>query len=246
MLSNCAELKWCSSASTSTLKDNAQNIESILVCNVGIVGSVGVIGSAFVQFGGSRVICSLSGPLPLSTVSANQTVAYSSVNSNIDRCTFECNVKFAPFTHGDDNTDRQEKSLSNYLREALQSSMHLDLYPKSHFTLNCVVLQSSFSHDLAALINCGSLALADASIELYDLVTSFSVPSVSRLNADAVFVATFSFMSSIDRLCHINVSGRLDGVEILSFMENSRLACVNIRKVMCATLLEKLKQSLIK
>lgn len=189
------------------------------------------------------MICSLSGPMPLSAVSANQSVSYSSVNSNIDRCTFECNVKFAPFTHGND-TDRQEKSLSNYLREALQSSMHLDLYPKSHFTLNCIVLQSSFSHDLAALINCGSLALADASIELYDLVTSFSLPSASRINADAVFVATFSFMSAIDRLCHINISGRLDGVEILSFMENSRLACVNIRKIMSATLVNKLKQSL--
>lgn len=245
MLSNCTELKWYSSEISSTRKEDEKNNESVLVCNIGVIGSGGVIGSAFVQFGDSRVICSLSGPLSLSSVSANQSAAHSTaLNSNIDRCTFECNVKFAPFTHAEESYDRQEKSLSNYLREALQSSMKLDMYPKSNFTLNCVVLQSSFSHDLAALINCGSLALADASIELYDLVSSFSLPSESRLNAAAVSIATFSFMSSIDRLCHINISGRLDGVEILGLMENSRLACANIRSIMSETLLNKLMQSL--
>lgn len=235
MLSNLQELKW----QEITLEKSAsfRRNEISMSCSVDVIHSAGVIGSAFLEFGESRVICAISGPMSMTAI--NQ--AASSLSSNIDRCTFDCSVKLAAYLQTNDS-GQVEKRFSNYVKEALLSSIQMDLYPKSNFALNCVILQSS-TDDLAALINCGSLALADAAVELHDLVTSYSFSSalgIDSIHDKSPFVATFSFMLSRSRICHTNISGRIAGSEILGSIEYCKQACALIRVKMSEALFAKL------
>lgn len=60
------------------------------------------------------------------------------------------------------------------LHESLQPALCLHKYPRSQIEVNVIVLENSGSV-LANAITCASLALADAGIEMYDLVLSCSI-----------------------------------------------------------------------
>lgn len=60
------------------------------------------------------------------------------------------------------------------LHESLQPAVCLHKYPRSQIEINVVVLENSGSV-LAHAITCASLALADAGIEMYDLVLGCSI-----------------------------------------------------------------------
>jgi len=60
------------------------------------------------------------------------------------------------------------------LRKALEGAVMLHTFPKTTVDVFALVLESGGS-DLPIIISCASLALADAGIMMYDLVTSVSV-----------------------------------------------------------------------
>ena len=70
----------------------------------------------------------------------------------------------------------QEKELAAQLDTALTPSVQRHTFPKSVVDICCMVLESGGS-DLAVAICAASLALADAGIQLYDLVAACSVVS---------------------------------------------------------------------
>ena len=67
----------------------------------------------------------------------------------------------------------EERELSTALSAALSASVQLDRYPKSTVAVHVLVVEDDGSA-LAAAISCASLALADASILVYDLVAACS------------------------------------------------------------------------
>lgn len=70
----------------------------------------------------------------------------------------------------------EERTLSALLQTALQSAVQLHTFPKAVVDVFCLVLESGGS-DLAIAITAASLALADAGIQMYDLVSACSVVS---------------------------------------------------------------------
>lgn len=88
-----------------------------------------------------------------------------------------CDLKFAPFAQDLRRERRQgldEKQLAILVRQAVTPSIRLDLYPKSVIDINVMVLESG-GGALGAAITSASLALADAGIELFDLMSACSV-----------------------------------------------------------------------
>lgn len=189
------------------------------------------------------MICAVSGPRAISSAST----ASSSLVYNIDNGLLDCDVKFAPFVNSGGDVIRLEKCLSRSMRDSLRSSVKLSNYPKSSFTINCIILQTS-KDDLAALINAGSMALADASIELLDLVSAYSVTRQSIRSFDASFedgnefVATFSFMLSSGSLTDVHLEGRIDTEMVLKCSSFCRQICSMIREQMNSALKQKLSQ----
>lgn len=86
-------------------------------------------------------------------------------------------MRFAPFScpeRGSWIQGSQEKDLSSMLQESLQPAVRLHKYPRSQIEVNVMVLENGGSV-LAHAITCASLALADAGIEMYDLVLGCSL-----------------------------------------------------------------------
>ncbi|KAF8396559.1 hypothetical protein HHK36_018183 [Tetracentron sinense] len=85
------------------------------------------------------------------------------------------------------------KEFSSMLHKALEGAIILETFPKTTVDVFALVLESGGS-DLPVVISCASLALADAGIMMFDLVTSVSVAMELCLNA-------CSKLGNIMRLC---------------------------------------------
>lgn len=93
----------------------------------------------------------------------------------------ECDLHYAPFvsipfTSMDDDDEKAnvESTIAEQVKNGLRASIRGDRYMKSTISMFITILGSS-SHtacDMSYAITCASLALADAGIELYDLIAA--------------------------------------------------------------------------
>lgn len=70
--------------------------------------------------------------------------------------------------------NEEERELSNQLQTALEPAVRLQSFPKANVDVYCLVVESGGS-DLAVCVSAAGLALADAGIEMTDLLSSCSV-----------------------------------------------------------------------
>lgn len=88
-----------------------------------------------------------------------------------------CDFKFSPFSQTKrktPQTDSEEKSLSFALMRALQSAVCRHEFPNFQVDIFANVLQCGGSV-LSAAITCAGLALADAGVPMFDIVTAATV-----------------------------------------------------------------------
>jgi exosome complex component MTR3 len=152
-------------------------------------------GSALVELGHTKVIAQVIGPV---TASSDQVPSF--LELSMEEGTLHCEIKYAPHTgfpassllaasvstmdHHSTNqlssgkinmwTITRETDLSSRLSSALAAAVPLKQYPKCALILKVTVLQDD-GNVLAACIAAASLALVDAAVEVYDLVTCGSV-----------------------------------------------------------------------
>lgn len=111
------------------------------------------------------------------------------------------------------------------LQESLQPALCLHKYPRSQIEVNVVVLEHSGSV-LAHAVTCASLALADAGIEMYDLVLGCSIrqdgdsyvvdPSYMEENNNSSSVSsenqgglTVAFLPSLNQISGLQSDGEM-------------------------------------
>jgi len=141
--------------------------------NCGLVSKA--TGSAYCEIGVTKVICAVHGPKDIEQKEDFQ------MNGKI-----RCEFKFAPFSckkRRDHIPSAEENELSSVLTDALKSLVCLKKYPKSQIEVHVLVLDNGGSA-LSAAFMAASLALADASIDMFDILTSCSV----RVLGEDVFV----------------------------------------------------------
>jgi len=126
-------------------------------------------GSAYIEQGNTKVVCGVYGPREVQKKSDFR------LNGQLF-----CELKFAPFSckkrrgHQQDN---EELEMSSLLREALEAAVCLHHFPKAQVEIHLMVIENDGSA-LAAALTCASLALASASIPMYDLVIGASVRQI--------------------------------------------------------------------
>uniref|UniRef100_A0A8C6SVD4 Exosome complex component MTR3 n=1 Tax=Neogobius melanostomus TaxID=47308 RepID=A0A8C6SVD4_9GOBI len=124
-------------------------------------------GSAYIEAGHTKLICCVYGP--------RETERKDETDMKSGRLTAD--MRFAPFScpeRGSWIQGSQDKDLSLMVLESLQPAVCLHKYPRSQIEVNVMVLENSGSV-LAHAVTCASLALADAGIEMYDLVLGCSM-----------------------------------------------------------------------
>jgi len=126
-------------------------------------------GSAYMEMHQTKVICGVYGP--------RQTpkTVYS------EKGKLNCFFKLATFAETGQRrkyvADKEEKELSILTAQALEVSLRLETFPKAEIDVFILVLEAAGGM-VGAAITAASLALADAGVEMYDLVASCSVSVV--------------------------------------------------------------------
>ncbi|EGG23686.1 hypothetical protein DFA_05820 [Cavenderia fasciculata] len=122
-------------------------------------------GSAYIEIENTKVICSVHGPR-----ASPKTELFESAK-------FSCELKFASFARPGERIDymesAKEKDLSINLRQSIIGAIRLEKYPKTVIDVYVMVLNDD-GGVLVAAITAASMALADAGVEMYDMVSACS------------------------------------------------------------------------
>lgn len=199
---------------------------------VGIIKSAAIIGSSVVELGGTKVICQVLCP--------RATTKASSHIGQLSSGLFECEVVFANFltdvTNSSVDFGVEEARLSRAVQEALQPAISIQFYPKGLITLSVTILQSS-GNNLSAIINGGTLALADAAVEMIDLCCSCSISRAEPASScNEVQSVTVTAMPSLGVVTGLSVEGRMDSALLAGCVQRLTEHCAHIRVMMVQAL----------
>ncbi|KAF3790193.1 Exosome complex component RRP41-like [Nymphaea thermarum] len=205
------------------------------------------VGSAYAEFGSTKVIVSVFGPRE-----SKKAMAYSDVGR------LNCSVSFMTFSTQIRGQGSDDKEMSSMLHKALEGAIMLETFPKTTVdvfalvmelvaAISTIMMSSSatkrvqFQGDLPVIISCASLALADAGIMMLDLVIS---TSVSCHGKDLVIDPTLeeercqdggfmiSFMPSRNEVTQLTITGEWSTAKVAEAMELCIDACLKLGNVM--------------
>ena len=127
-------------------------------------------GSAYIEQGKNRIVAAVYGPRE----------AHPKHIALVDRAVIRCRYHMAPFSVEERKSpapSRRELELSKVIREALETSIMSELYPRTSIDIFIEVLQSDGGSRCAG-ITAASLALADAGIPLREIVAACAVGKI--------------------------------------------------------------------
>lgn len=135
---------------------------------VGVLGNAD--GSAYIEHGKNKILAAVFGPREMHPKHLSQP----------DRMVVRCRYHMAPFSVQERKSpapSRREVELSKVIRESLEPSVFVDLYPRTGIDVFVEVLQADGGTRCAS-ITAASLAIADAGIPLRDLVVACAAGKV--------------------------------------------------------------------
>ncbi|HEY7573183.1 MAG TPA: exosome complex exonuclease Rrp41 [Nitrososphaeraceae archaeon] len=137
---------------------------------------VGVVknadGSAYIEFGNNKIIVAVYGPREV----------HPKHMALPDRCVLRCRYHMSPFstdTRKNPAPSRREVEISKVIREALEPALMLEDYPRAAIDVFVEVLQADGGSRCAG-ITAASVALADAGINMRDIVTACAAGKVDE------------------------------------------------------------------
>lgn len=166
-----------------------------------------------------------------------------------------CEMKYAPFSCWKRRSpikDAEEKDLSNIITQALEPAVMMEKFPKAQIDIYIMVLEND-GNVLAAAINCATVALTDAGIEMYDLVTACSlVQEKSSALVDPVFaeersqkargVVTVAFLPVLNQISVLNMDGELSLQQTNKAVQSCIEGCARIYPVIYNCITEHTKR----
>lgn len=125
-------------------------------------------GSAFVEWGGNKVICGIYGPREC--IPKHEANPY--------RALIKCRYSMSPFAsleeHGRSGPSRRSTELSKVIREVFENTVIAEAFPKTQINIYVEVLQANGGTRVAS-ITAAAVALADAGIPMKDMVSAVAV-----------------------------------------------------------------------
>eukprot|EP00457_Paulinella_chromatophora_P015356 gb/GEZN01015958.1/.p1 GENE.gb/GEZN01015958.1/~~gb/GEZN01015958.1/.p1 ORF type:complete len:264 (+),score=30.45 gb/GEZN01015958.1/:79-870(+) len=197
-------------------------------------------GSAYVEVESTKVICSIYGPRQLKQSGFKE------------QGQFVCDFRFSPF--GKSRRQQagpqtaQERELSSLVESALSVSIQLEKFPKSVIEAHVMVLEDGGGM-MGAVITCVSLALADAGVDLFNLVAACDVgrsglrclvgPSnAEMLHRDYQATILIAYMPVLRQITYVSQTGTLDFEVASEMIELCTDACSQLYSLMRRCLLD--------
>jgi exosome complex component RRP41 len=186
-------------------------------------------GSAYIEHGKNKILAAVFGPREM----------HPKHLSLPDRMVLRCRYHMAPFSVQERKSpapSRREVELSKVIREALEPSLFVDLYPRTGIDVFVEVLQADGGTRCAS-ITAASLAIADAGIPMRDMVVACAAGKVDDTvvldlmdTEDKVGVADVpvAFMPNLNAVTLLQMDGILTPEE---FEHAVNLAMEGCRKI---------------
>jgi len=221
-----------------------------------IKAEIGIIknanGSASFSFGGSKAIAAVYGPRQL----------HPQHLQNPEKALLRCYYDMASFSVSErkrPGPSRRSTEISYVMRKALEPVLNLKLYPNSVIDVYVLILQADASTRCAA-INAASMALADAGLQMTELISSVSIGKIhDAIVADLtkeeedskiketdneIKVATdipVAFLSHSDKISLLQLDGKVSTDELKEAIALGKKVCKKITDIEKQTL-KKIKE----
>ncbi len=209
-----------------------------LKIEVGVVRNAD--GSALIEWGKNKIIAAVYGPKEMHPKHLELA----------DRAFLKCRYHMAPFSVDERKNpapSRREIEISKVIREALQPALFLEDYPRTAIQVYVEVLQSDGGSRVAG-ITAGALALADAGINMRDLVVGCAVGKVDGkvvldLNdtedKEGSGDLPFAFMPNLNQVTLLQLDGLFTFEEFKQALELAKVGGMKVYKVQREALLKK-------
>jgi exosome complex component RRP41 len=186
-------------------------------------------GSAYIEQGKNKILAAVFGPREMHPKHLSQP----------DRMVIRCRYHMAPFSVQERKSpapSRREVELSKVIRESLEPSVFVELYPRTGIDVFVEVLQADGGTRCAS-ITAASLAIADAGVPLRDLVVACAAGKVDDTvvldlmdTEDKVGVADVpvAYMPNMDAVTLLQMDGVLTPEEFESAVNMAVEGCKKI------------------
>jgi len=197
-------------------------------------------GSALIEFGKNKIMAAVFGPKEVHP--KHMMVS--------DRAIIKCRYHMMPFstdTRKRPNISRREIEISKVIREAVQPAIIMEDYPRTAIEIYIEILQSDGGSRCAA-INAASTALADAGINMRDLVTACAAGKVDGqvvLDVDDTEDKTgeadmpIALLPNTGLITLFQLDGNLSKEEFDKALELAKIGCDKLYKLQRDALSEK-------
>lgn len=202
-------------------------------------------GSAYAEFGSTKVIVSVFGPRE-----SKKAMMYSDVGR------LNCHVSYTTFSTPIRGQGFDSKEYSSVLHKALEGAIRLESFPKTTVDIFALILESGggrfFNGDLPVIISCASLAVADAGIMIYDLVSAVSLSCIGKklvidptLEEEACQDGSLmiTYMASRNEVTQFTLTGEWSTAKINEAMELCLDACSKLADILRLCLKENALES---
>eukprot|EP00877_Chromochloris_zofingiensis_P014209 jgi/Chrzof1/9041/Cz03g33280.t1 len=196
------------------------------------------VGSAYAEFSNTKVMVAVYGPRQ-----AERRHGFSALGR------IHCEVSYTSFASQERSRQAQRanaKVVSSMLQQALEASVDLSKFPKAVLDVYCCVLEAGGAEE-AAVITAASMAVADAGIELYDLVPACCVSLINGqllLDPTSVEMARqegsllLAMMPSSNEVTQMVMSGSWSSSQTKEALALATAGCSQLKQVMRQTLLD--------
>lgn len=203
-------------------------------------------GSAYIEMQRTKVTCAVYGPRE-----STRQQEFSQKGK------LTCEFKFAPFSCCQRRQfiqDSEEKEFSSFIVQALEPAICLEKFPKAQVDIFISVIEND-GNALSAGILCASIALGQAGIEMYGLVSSCSLvqkgvtsimdPTFEESTSSEVDgKVTLAFLPTMNVISGLLQEGELDHDQVIKAVKYCKEGCVRVYPVLQECLVHTVKQAM--
>src|SRR6187200_1598207 len=206
--------------------------------------TVGVVknadGSAFIEFGKNKIVAAVYGPREV----------HPKHMALPDRCVLRCRYHMSPFstdTRKNPAPSRREVEISKVMREALEPALILEDYPRAAIDVFVEILQADGGSRCAG-ITAASIALADAGINMRDIVSACAAGKVD----DKIVIdindtedkeggadMPVAFMPNLKKITLLQLDGELTPEQFTTCLDEGIRGCMKVYEIQRSSLMEK-------
>lgn len=232
--------------SSEGLRQDGRTVDELrpMFLRSGVVSSAR--GSAYIEMKRTKVTCGVYGPRE-----SSRQQEFSQKGK------LTCEFKFAPFSclqRRQHIQDSEENEFSSFVVQALEPAVCLEKFPKAQVDIFITVLEND-GNALSAGIICASLALAEAGIEMYDLVSSCSLVQKGDMSLmDSTFQEnksqevdgklTVAFLPTMNVVSGLLQDGELTHDHAVKAVKCCIEGCVRIYPVLQGSLMQTVKRTM--